>query len=113
MSTTFVNKNVVNQNIYTFDGFWHNPDNDADVPIHYYISEDMGVEKVNDQFQAEKMGMTIVVGGDYPFMIGDTITLDDKNELQITKIIPRKSVVNRQFRDLVKPQVKDIILKLE
>ena len=113
MATTFINKNVVNQNIYTFDGFWRNPDNDEDVAIHYFISEDFNVEAVNDSFQAEKGAMTIIVGGDYPFMIGDIIILDDKNELRIMKITPRKTVVNRHFRDLLKPQVKDIILKLE
>ena len=113
MSTTFINKNNVNQNIYTFDGFWRHPDNDGDVIIHYYVSSPLGVETMNDEYQDDKARMTIIVGGDFPMAIGDIIVLDSGDEMSIVKFTKNQVPVNRHFRDILKPQYRDMTLTLE
>lgn len=113
MSTSFINKTPVNQLIYTYDGFWTNPDGDKKEVIHYYISEHLSVKMMNDDYQHDKGTVTIIVGGDYPMMLGDTITLDNGNEFVIVEMTRNQMPVNRMMRDLLKPQIRDITLKLE
>lgn len=106
--------NLIDRNIYLYEGSWRNPDEDVSHKFFYYYVQPLTLA-VDRTFGKQHIKPTSIIGiaGYHPFVKGDIVKLNDGMELQVGDITIEYFEGNIKIRKHLLPRVKEMVVVLE
>lgn len=106
---------ICDRRVYDKKGKWHNPNEDYDENIFYFVEEPLSLSTSYDSRGKEeiKETITITIFGGKPIAKGDILVLEDKHKFEVANIIVNYIESNIMVKDMVKPRIASMTLVLE
>lgn len=105
---------LCDRRIYDKKGKWKSPNNDREENIFYFIKENLTMIPSYVHGREElKETMTITVFGGKPIVKEDVITLDNGTKYKVQEIVVNYIEHNILVKDMLKPRIESIDLRLE
>lgn len=106
---------LCDRRIYDKKGKWHNPNEDIDENIFYFIKEPLTLTPSYDSYGREQMKetLTITVFGGKQIVKEDNIILENGAHYKVQNLVVNYFESNVLVKDLLKPRIESMDLVLE
>lgn len=106
---------LCDRRVYDKKGKWKSPNNDIEENIFYFVKEPLTLTPSYDSYKREELKeeITIVIFGGKPIIKEDLIQLETGANYKVSHITINYFESNILVKDLLKPRIESMEIKLE